>query len=57
MLQDFLKDKKALFETGVSTELRAQENRRRVVVFPQPDGPSSVMKELSGISRFRLSTA
>ena len=29
---------------------------RRIVVLPQPDGPSNVMNELSGISRLKLST-
>ncbi len=50
MLQDFLKDKKALFDTGVSTELRAQENRRRVVVYAQGNLVSNVRTEQSGIS-------
>ena len=30
---------------------------RRVVVLPQPEGPSSVTKELSRMTRFRSSTA
>lgn len=33
MLEDILQDKKSLFETGIHTELRAQENRSRIVCF------------------------
>ncbi|MCQ2538764.1 MAG: TldD/PmbA family protein [Lachnospiraceae bacterium] len=45
-----MKDKKALFETGVSTELRAQENRRRVVVFAQGNLVQNVRVEESGVN-------
>lgn len=50
MLQDILKDKKSLFETGVSTELRAQENRQRSVTLVQGNLVSNARSEQSGIS-------
>ncbi len=50
MLQDNLKDKKSLFETGVSTELRAQENRQRSVTLVQGNLVSNARSEQSGIS-------
>ncbi len=49
MLQDNLKNKKSLFETGVSTELRAQENRNRFVTFLQGNMVSNGRSESSGI--------
>lgn len=50
MLEDLIKDKKSLFETGVSTELRAHENRQRRVGFVGGNLVANVRTESSGIS-------
>ncbi|MCF0136713.1 MAG: TldD/PmbA family protein [Lachnospiraceae bacterium] len=50
MLQDILQSKTGLFETGVSTELRAHENRQRRVVLVAGNLMGNVRTETSGIS-------
>ncbi len=50
MLEDLLAGKKSLFETGVHTELRAQENRNRRVVLVQGNMTANSRSEVSGVS-------
>ena len=50
MLEDLLQNKKSLFETGVHTELRAQENRNRWVSILQGNMTANMRSEVSGVS-------
>lgn len=50
MLEDLLVGKKSLFETGVHTELRAQENRERWVSILQGNMTGNSRSEVSGVS-------
>lgn len=50
MLQDILTKKKALFDTGVHTELRGQKNRNRRVVLLNGDIMGNVRSDVSGVS-------
>ena len=50
MLEDIIEGKKALFATGVHTELRAQENRYRRVALVQGNLTTNSRSETSGIS-------
>lgn len=49
MLEDLLAGKKSLFETGVHTELRAQENRTRRVTIVQGNMVANSRSEVSGV--------
>ncbi len=49
MLEDLLAKKISLFETGVHTELRAQENRQRIVSFVQGNMTGNNRSEVSGV--------
>ncbi len=50
MLQDILTKQKALFDTGVHTELRGQKNRNRRVVLLNGDIMGNVRSDVSGVS-------
>lgn len=50
MLEDFISGKKALFATGVHTELRAQENRNRRVTLVQGNLMANSRSEVLGVS-------
>lgn len=50
MLTDFLSDKKTMFEPGVHTELRAQNNRTRRVGMLNGDLIANVRSDVSGVS-------
>lgn len=50
MLKDILKTKKSLFEDGVQTVLRGQENRNRRVTFLQGNLVANVRSETRGVN-------
>ena len=50
MLQDLLKEQKALFAPGIHTELRGQNNRTRRAVLLSGDVLANVRSDVSGIS-------
>jgi TldD protein len=50
MLQDLLKEQKAMFTPGVHTELRGQNNRTRRAVLLSGDVLANVRSDVSGIS-------
>lgn len=49
MLEDFISEQKALFASGVHTELRAQENRTRRVALLQGNLTQNSRTEISGV--------
>ena len=50
MLEDILKGKKGLFETGMQSVLRGQENRERRIVIQQGNLVVNERSESSGVS-------
>ena len=50
MLEDILKEKKGLFETGMQSVLRGQENRERRIVIQQGNLVVNERSESSGVS-------